>query len=183
MPNTNSQTILQMPGIVNKFVKQATGRESVSNIDMNFVSVGQDKRTISTNKDYDDIVSFVNNSQLPLSVIAKITAIQAGTGDPAPDNERAITGWTGCKITRTGKNILNSTIKKLTSYVIMLGQEVSYAQSFKIGLAPGKYTISANLANPYLLYVKNSNGTVDTRTSSPSKTPSVTFTVTTASIT
>ena len=32
--------------------------------------------------------------------------IQAGSGDPSPDNVRPITGRTGCEVTRTGKNIL-----------------------------------------------------------------------------
>ena len=32
--------------------------------------------------------------------------IQEGSGDPSPTNVRPITGWTGCEVTRTGKNVL-----------------------------------------------------------------------------
>lgn len=31
--------------------------------------------------------------------------IQAGSGDPSPDNVRPITGWTGCEVKRTGINV------------------------------------------------------------------------------
>ena len=36
-----------------------------------------------------------------------IEALQAGSGDPSPQNIRAITGWTGCTAWVTGKNLLN----------------------------------------------------------------------------
>ena len=36
-----------------------------------------------------------------------IEPVQEGNGDPSPDNVRPITGWTGAKVTRTGKNILD----------------------------------------------------------------------------
>lgn len=38
------------------------------------------------------------------SLIAQITPVQAGSGDPAPDNIRPISGWTGAKITDNGIN-------------------------------------------------------------------------------
>lgn len=98
MPNTNFQTIFQMPGIVNNFVKQATGRDSVSQIDMDFVTVAQDKQTVHHEIDFDDAATFVNNNELPMSVIAKIAAVQEGTGDPSSENIRPITGWTGLKL-------------------------------------------------------------------------------------
>lgn len=33
--------------------------------------------------------------------------VQAGSGDPSPENVRAISGWTGVNLWRTGKNLLN----------------------------------------------------------------------------
>ena len=36
--------------------------------------------------------------------------VQEGSGDPAPDNVRPITGWTGCTVWRTGKNLLDPEI-------------------------------------------------------------------------
>lgn len=98
MPNTNFQTILQMPGIVNDIVKQATGREAVSQIDMDFVTVGQDKQTALHEIDFDDTASFVNNNELPMSIIAKIAAVQAGTGNPSSENIRPISGWSGVNV-------------------------------------------------------------------------------------
>lgn len=40
------------------------------------------------------------------SVQVSIKLVQEGSGDPSPTNIRAITGWTGAKVTRCGKNQL-----------------------------------------------------------------------------
>lgn len=43
---------------------------------------------------------------LPLTALSVgIEAIQSGSGDPSPENIRTISGWTGAKIRRTGKNL------------------------------------------------------------------------------
>ena len=52
-----------------------------------------------------DLVTFTG-IKAPLSVLAQIVPVQSGSGDPSPENVRPITGWTGCKISRTGKNLL-----------------------------------------------------------------------------
>ena len=45
---------------------------------------------------------------LPISeLIVSIAPSQSGSGDPSPSNIRPISGWTGCNMTRTGKNLLN----------------------------------------------------------------------------
>lgn len=44
-----------------------------------------------------------------------IEAVQSGTGDPSPDNVRPISGWTGAKIYRTGKNLLPALTEAQTS--------------------------------------------------------------------
>lgn len=60
MPNTNFQTIHQMGQAINEVVRQATGRDAVQNIDMDHVTVAQ-------NKYYEEItvsgsvVSFTDN--------------------------------------------------------------------------------------------------------------------------
>lgn len=41
------------------------------------------------------------------SAKVSIEPVQAGSGDPSPDNVRPITGWTGAKVTRCGKNMLD----------------------------------------------------------------------------
>ena len=177
MPNTNSQTVLQMQGIVNKLVQQATGRESVGNIDMDFVTVAQDQRTISKTVDYDDVIDFTNNSQIPLKIDAEMTYTQSGSGDPAVDNVRPITGWTGCKVWRTGKNIIPNVSKKISSSVIMLGQETVYSSAQDIFLPAGKYTISADLEHDYSIYYSNTDESVSGH-STEAKKPKATFTVT-----
>lgn len=47
---------------------------------------------------------------MPLkSLTVDVEAVQSGSGDPSPQNMRAISGWTGCKVTRTGKNLFDKT--------------------------------------------------------------------------
>ena len=43
----------------------------------------------------------------PMALKIGIEPVQAGSGTPAPDNVRPITGWTGAGITCSGKNLLN----------------------------------------------------------------------------
>lgn len=54
------------------------------------------------------IASFTDGADnIPLkSCIVHVEPVQAGSGDPSPDNVRPITGWTGCEVQRTGKNLL-----------------------------------------------------------------------------
>lgn len=40
-------------------------------------------------------------------MLVDIESVQSGSGDPSPDNVRPISGWTGAKVTRTGKNLIN----------------------------------------------------------------------------
>ena len=40
-------------------------------------------------------------------VVISIEPVQAGSGDPAPDNVRTISGWVGANLYKTGKNIVN----------------------------------------------------------------------------
>lgn len=54
------------------------------------------------------LVSFSTNLAEPLEKCeCEFSPVQAGTGDPSPDNVRPISGWTGLTVTRTGKNLLN----------------------------------------------------------------------------
>lgn len=46
----------------------------------------------------------VGANGIPMKVIANIAPVQEGSGDPAPDNVRPITGHTGLKILRAGTN-------------------------------------------------------------------------------
>ena len=74
--NTNQQTVHQMGFGINEMVKQAPGRESVSSIDMDWVSVEQLARYIY-GAETGDLVSFDTNIPDAIeSLIAYITAVQ-----------------------------------------------------------------------------------------------------------
>lgn len=47
-------------------------------------------------------------------VITTLAPVQAGSGDPSASNIRAISGWTGAKLTRCGKNLLHNTANTQT---------------------------------------------------------------------
>ena len=52
--------------------------------------------------------TFTTDLAKPLKrLLIPFTPVQTGTGTPAPDNVRPITGWTGCNINRTGKNLFD----------------------------------------------------------------------------
>ena len=56
-----------------------------------------------------DIASFPDGADgLPVKdLTVGIEPVQSGTGDPSPTNVRPISGWTGCNVTRTGKNLFD----------------------------------------------------------------------------
>ena len=55
------------------------------------------------------IASFEDGAgELPLkTLVVNIEPMQAGSGNPSPTNIRPISGWTGCNVTRAGKNLLD----------------------------------------------------------------------------
>ena len=56
-----------------------------------------------------DIVSFSTDVSAPLKECKiHFSPVQEGSGDPSPSNVRPISGWTGCEVTRTGKNLLGA---------------------------------------------------------------------------
>lgn len=46
------------------------------------------------------------------SIQSVLLPVQAGSGDPSPNNIRTISGWTGAKLTRCGKNLLPPAVEK-----------------------------------------------------------------------
>lgn len=56
------------------------------------------------------VASFADGADgMPMvSVLASIEPIQSGTGDPSPDNVRPISGWDAVEVTRSGKNLLDT---------------------------------------------------------------------------
>ena len=58
------------------------------------------------------IASYKSNSKLPIQELSlSINPTQSGSGDPAPDNIRPITGVSSVNVYRTGKNICGSVIE------------------------------------------------------------------------
>jgi len=79
----------------------------------------------------------------PLDVegmVAQIEPVQAGSGDPSPDNVRPISGWTGANVTRTGKNLLDKETAGIGFIAAANGQvipNVAYKHSDYIYVTPG----------------------------------------------
>ena len=61
------------------------------------------------------IASFPDGAEsTAMKLVVGIEPVQEGTGDPSPDNVRPISGWTGAKVTRTGKNLLENELTTST---------------------------------------------------------------------
>lgn len=49
---------------------------------------------------------------------AHFSPVQEGTGDPSPDNVRAISGWTGCEVYQAGANLIDEAfLSDVSNYV------------------------------------------------------------------
>ena len=53
-----------------------------------------------------NMVQLDNYSGMPMHCVTHIEPVQAGSGDPSPSNVRPISGFTGAKLTKCGKNLL-----------------------------------------------------------------------------
>ena len=67
-------------------------------------------------------------------LVVNIEPVQAGSGDPSPDNVRPISGWTGANVTRAGKNLL------VLPFVHF--QSVAHNKENAFFIKAGTYTIS-----------------------------------------
>lgn len=90
-------------------------------------------------------VAFQTNVEKPLTQnIIHFSPVQSGSGDPSPENVRPITGWTGVKEYRTGKNLFD--IDELWDNGTNRGtNEVN--RYYKLVVPNGKYTVSTNVPN------------------------------------
>lgn len=103
------------------------------------------------------IASFNARDNSPLkSLVVDIDPVQAGTGDPSPENVRPISGWTGVKVQRTEKNLLRNkatskTVSGVTFTVNADGsitingvaeQTISYSINSNISLPSGTYMLN-----------------------------------------
>ena len=96
-------------------------------------------------------VSFETNVAKPLTkMVIPFTPVQSGSGDPAPDNVRPITGWTGVTAYRTGVNVFDCEFE--TGSLDVNGQNKISDQNIRsknyISVVPGeKYKIVYNAVN------------------------------------
>ena len=81
------------------------------------------------------------------ALTVSIRPAQSGSGDPAPDNVRPISGWTQAKVTRTGKNLFDPTSTN-TDWVGGDGSiyQVPTAKTNYIPVSPGQ-TLTISNAN------------------------------------
>lgn len=64
------------------------------------------------------VATFETNAAAPIrSLRVDMQPIQAGSGDPSPDNVRPITGRTEVTVVRTGKNLLNPDVITVGAFV------------------------------------------------------------------
>ena len=64
-----------------------------------------------------DVISFDGDGSPLRGLTVGIEPVQAGSGTPSPDNVRPISGWTGCNIWRTGKNLLPAKLDRVPTEV------------------------------------------------------------------
>lgn len=94
---------------------------------------------------------------LPLKTLtANIVPAQAGSGDPSPDNVRAISGYTGVTVTRTGKNLITNNMQSVTKNGITMTRNTDGSFTFN-GTATasiGFYISAANSSTQTVLPIK-----------------------------
>ena len=93
-----------------------------------------------------ELVTFIANAVVPIKGLkVDIEPNQAGSGDPSPSNVRTVSGWTGCNIYHTGKNMWNADLY-MEGYIISsstgLPSENSNYNIYKIIIPEGIYLLS-----------------------------------------
>lgn len=103
-----------------------------------------------------NIVHIDNYEGMPLNCVTTIAPKQAGAGEPSPDNVRQISGWTGAKLTRCGKNLAKSmkspgdtSIYFVSLFIDAdLKPSTTYTLSF-VGTAGNKVYINEHIATEF----------------------------------
>ncbi len=80
-----------------------------------------------------------SNNYPVVELIANIAPSQAGSGDPAPDNVRPISGYTGMNIYKQGKNLLPNKTYQRTNNTLRIGTDTLDG---RLTLKAGTYTVS-----------------------------------------
>lgn len=104
-----------------------------------------------------------------------IEPVQAGSGDPSPDNVRPISGWTGCNVTRAGKNLINSALTyRYNNNTLRIGADDN---GYSMQLPAGSYSFSCAFLNGvhYALFIQYDGGSNIPLIGSSSSADTVTF--------
>jgi hypothetical protein len=111
------------------------------------------------------IASFSDGAEdVPMtSCVVDIEPVQSGSGDPSPSNVRPISGWSEVKVTKAGKNLIDSsfctnrtqngikTVRNNDGSITITGTASSSLRfwnsndTLNLTLKPGTYTLSPNL--------------------------------------
>lgn len=106
------------------------------------------------------------------SVVTTLEPVQDGEGDPAPDNIRPISGWTGAELVRCGKNLLNPKINTDNNYAAYADitndgrfyvnnttTAKVYPRSIAYALPAGQYNLQTyGVADSIEIYVQSTEG-------------------------
>lgn len=103
------------------------------------------------------LVQLDNFEGMPMNAVTRIEPVQAGSGEPSPSNIRPISGRTGAKLTKCGKNLLPNVREATETYggitftnhgdgsYTLDGTATTYVQfvdTASFWLAPGTYVLS-----------------------------------------
>ncbi len=109
---TQIQTLLDR----NNFYSNTNGNTEVSYAVHDTAPIRAAKKRIAANEPHiitpatAGLVSFSTDMIAPLKECkVHFSPVQSGTGDPSPTNARPISGWTGCDVYGTGKNLVDWT--------------------------------------------------------------------------
>lgn len=107
------------------------------------------------------IASFNSDyNKIPVkSLICNIEPIQEGEGDPSPENVRPISGRTGLSVVMSGKNLVDDSIKYVTTTGTSLYIGFN-STKYHLYLPSGTYNFSCIFASGvhYAAYIKKENG-------------------------
>ena len=151
--NENSKNPVQNKVVAGN-IKELKGKDTVQDERI----AAMEQVTTATTIGHVAFASFdASAANMPLKgLTVDIEPVQAGEGDPSPENVRPITGWTGCKLHRTGVSLIGgdafigNTFAKTAN-----GYELSYNGSGIANRGSGFADISGIPAGRYVLQFLN----------------------------
>ncbi|MBQ6398204.1 MAG: hypothetical protein IJI06_08680 [Oscillospiraceae bacterium] len=153
---------LQTEGAAQKTAIQQKGAEVIASIPSDYTDLTEDvsdlksainsKAPVIIDTASGAVASFEDGADgMPIkSLTVNIEPVQAGNGDPSPQNVRPISGRTECVVNNTKKNLLNENDIELGSYTNNGAPGSNGDDKYRrlsIDLPEGTYTFSTDLQN------------------------------------